>query len=109
VASSHQLAIALKNVCPDNGSAPSHDRRDPPKCSSRTPRRHSFRSSRHNYDELIELTFKAGGAEIEVSVTAEEFRAHQPAHPDRHLIKLHGTISRPETIVVTRDDYAASR
>jgi SIR2-like domain len=63
-----------------------------------------------NYDELIELTFtKAGGAEIAVSVTAEEFRAHQPAHPDRHLIKLHGTISRPETIVLTRDDYAASR
>jgi SIR2-like domain len=62
-----------------------------------------------NVVRLIELTFKAGGAEIEVSVTAEEFRAHQPTHPDRHLIKVHGTISRPETIVLTRDDYAASR
>jgi hypothetical protein len=62
-----------------------------------------------NYDELIELTFKQAGVELEVSSTAQEFREHQPTHPDRHLIKLHGTISRPETIVLTRDDYAASR
>jgi hypothetical protein len=62
-----------------------------------------------NYDELIELKFNEAGVELEVSSTAEEFRAHQPAHPERHLIKLHGTISRQETIVLTRDDYAASR
>jgi hypothetical protein len=62
-----------------------------------------------NYDELIELAFKAAVAEIEVSSTVDEFRTHKPARPGRHLIKLHGTISRPETVVLTRDDYAASR
>src|SRR5215472_15783780 len=29
--------------------------------------------------------------------------------PARHLIKLHGTISEPDTIVLTRSQYAASR
>ena len=62
-----------------------------------------------NYDELIELTFEQAGVSLEVSSTAEEFRANQPAHPERHLIKLHGTISRHETIVLTREDYAGSR
>jgi hypothetical protein len=62
-----------------------------------------------NYDELIELTFRHHGVELAVSSTVEEFRAHQPVRPERHLIKLHGTISREETIVLTRDDYASSR
>jgi hypothetical protein len=62
-----------------------------------------------NYDELIEIAFRSAGLDLRVSATQDEFRAHAQQRPDRHLIKLHGSIDRPETIVLTRDDYAASR
>jgi hypothetical protein len=62
-----------------------------------------------NYDELIELAYKTSGVDLQVSATKAEFVANQPARPPKHLIKLHGTIARPDTIVLTRDDYAASR
>jgi hypothetical protein len=38
---------------------------------------------------------------MEVSSAGEELQ-HEPARPDRHLIKLHGTISWPDTIILTR-------
>jgi hypothetical protein len=44
-----------------------------------------------------------------VSATEEEFQARRAEHPERHLVKLHGSIDRPDSIVLTRDDYARSR
>jgi len=60
-----------------------------------------------NYDELIEASFQ--GNDLVVSVTPQQFVARLSNRPKRHLIKLHGTVSEPETIVLTRSQYAASR
>ncbi len=62
-----------------------------------------------NYDELIETAFQRPGIALRVSATQAEFRSHAQERPDRHLVKLHGSIDRPETIILTRDDDAASR
>lgn len=62
-----------------------------------------------NFDELIEVAFRRSGLALRVSATQEEFRFHAQEGPARHLVKLHGSIDRPETIILTRDDYAASR
>lgn len=62
-----------------------------------------------NYDRLIELGFERSGVELTVSATPDEFLREAPQRPQRHLIKLHGDIEAPDTIVLTRDDYARSR
>jgi len=62
-----------------------------------------------NYDRLIELAFARWQRPLAVSSRPHEFLAQQAKAPERHLVKLHGTIERPETIVLTRDDYARSR
>ncbi len=62
-----------------------------------------------NYDELIELAYRTFGQEVKVSVSPEEFLAHQVDKPRRHIIKIHGSIDRPDTIVLARTDYARSR
>jgi len=60
-----------------------------------------------NYDELIELAFK--GRDLTVSIKPDQFIARLPNKPKHHLIKLHGSISQPDTIVLTRSQYADSR
>jgi hypothetical protein len=60
-----------------------------------------------NYDELIEVAFQ--GKSLTVSVRPEQFVSRLSNKPERHLVKLHGTISEPDTIVLTRSQYAASR
>lgn len=62
-----------------------------------------------NYDELIELTYQTKGLQLRVSSSSQEFTDHRAIKPAYHLIKLHGTISHPDTIVLTRSDYARSR
>lgn len=62
-----------------------------------------------NYDELIEQAYLAAGLPLRVTVSEPEFRARRAERPTRHLVKLHGSIDRPETIVLTRSDYAAAR
>lgn len=62
-----------------------------------------------NYDELIEASFAHAGLPLRVSVTAKEFAAHRQERPERHLVKLHGSIDQPDTVVLTRSDYARSR
>jgi hypothetical protein len=62
-----------------------------------------------NLDELIEMAFRHAGLDLRVSVTQPEFMTHRQHRPERHLVKLHGSIDQPETIVLTRDDYARSR
>jgi hypothetical protein len=62
-----------------------------------------------NYDELIELAFSGSGQSLRVSVTPSEFMAHRQERPERHLVKLHGSIDQPASIVLTREDYARSR
>jgi hypothetical protein len=62
-----------------------------------------------NYDNLIERTFVYRGVELTVSATADEFLAHRNPLPKHHLIKMHGTIDRPTTVVLTRDQYACAR
>jgi hypothetical protein len=62
-----------------------------------------------NYDELIEHAHIQAGLPIRVSADEEEFKAHISQHPARHLVKLHGSVNRPATMVLTRDDYSRAR
>lgn len=62
-----------------------------------------------NYDELIEDTHTALGLSLRVSADEGEFKAHAAQRPDRHLVKVHGSIARPDTIVLTRNDYSRAR
>lgn len=62
-----------------------------------------------NYDRLIELAFARWQTPLTISARPRDFLVHQATAPGRHLVKLHGTIENPETIVLTRNDYARSR
>ena len=62
-----------------------------------------------NYDELIEAAYLDAGLQLRVSISEEQFRARRAENPLRHLVKLHGSIDQPETIVLTRSDYARAR
>jgi SIR2-like domain len=62
-----------------------------------------------NYDELIEAAYLEAGLQLRVSISEEQFRARRGERPVRHLVKLHGSIDQPETIVLTRSDYARAR
>ena len=62
-----------------------------------------------NYDELIERAHVDAGMPIRVSAHEQEFMARLAEHPARHLVKLHGSIDRPDTIVLTRADYSRAR
>lgn len=62
-----------------------------------------------NYDYLIERTYSFRGKDLTVSVTAEEYLAHRHPTPSHHLIKMHGSIDQPATVVLTREDYARAR
>ena len=62
-----------------------------------------------NYDELIEIAFQSSNRDLRVSSTPEEFIAHR-REPDRaHLVKLNGSIDRPETTILSRMDFAKAR
>jgi hypothetical protein len=62
-----------------------------------------------NYDTLIEKTYLFRQTDLTVSSTADEFIAHGNPVPSRHLIKMHGSIDSPSTVVLTRDNYARAR
>jgi hypothetical protein len=62
-----------------------------------------------NYDDLIEQAYTRHGRALTVSSTADEFIAHLHPEPESHLIKIHGSIDRPMTVVLTREDYARAR
>ena len=62
-----------------------------------------------NYDELIETAYNVKGVPIRVSSSPKEFLDNVATQQDIHLVKLHGTIQHPDTIVFTRSDYARSR
>lgn len=62
-----------------------------------------------NYDELIEAAYRGSDLQLRVSISEEQFKARRAENPARHLIKLHGSIDQPETIVLTRTDYARAR
>jgi SIR2-like domain len=62
-----------------------------------------------NYDELIEAAYLDAGLQLRVSISEEQFKARRAEGPARHLVKLHGSIDQPETIVLTRSDYARAR
>jgi hypothetical protein len=62
-----------------------------------------------NYDELIEAAYLEAGLQLRVSIAEEQFKARRAEGPARHLVKLHGSIDQPETIVLTRRDYARAR
>jgi hypothetical protein len=62
-----------------------------------------------NYDELIEWAYADAGRQLRVSASEDQFRARRAENPARHLVKLHGSIDQPDTIVLTRSDYARAR
>ncbi len=55
-----------------------------------------------NYDMLIEEAFR--GQTLTVSASPDQFIARLPQRPERHLVKLHGTIDDLNSIVLTRSD-----
>jgi hypothetical protein len=62
-----------------------------------------------NYDELIEAAYLEAGLQLRVSISEAQFKARRAEGPARHLVKLHGSIDQPDTIVLTRSDYAGAR
>ncbi len=56
---------------------------------------------------LIEEAFR--GQTLTVSASPDQFIARLPQRPERHLVKLHGTIDDLNSIVLTRSDYAGAR
>jgi hypothetical protein len=62
-----------------------------------------------NYDELIEAAYAEAGQQLRVTISEEQFKARRAERPDRHLVKIHGSIDQPESIVLTRSDYARAR
>lgn len=62
-----------------------------------------------NYDELIELAFQRDGLPVRVSSTPQEHMSHQLDSSRTHLVKLNGTINRPDTTILCRMDFAKAR
>ena len=62
-----------------------------------------------NYDELIELAFRSIGRDVRVSSTPAEFNAHRQERDLVHLVKLNGSIDRPDTTILCRMDFAKAR
>ena len=62
-----------------------------------------------NYDELIELAFRSTGSDVRVSSTPAEFDAHRQEKDLVHLVKLNGSIDRPDTTILCRMDFAKAR
>jgi hypothetical protein len=62
-----------------------------------------------NYDELIEAAYLEAGQHLRVSVSEDQFKARRAESQAPHLVKLHGSIDQPDSIVLTRDDYARAR
>lgn len=62
-----------------------------------------------NYDELIELAFRSNGGNVRVSSTPAEFNARRQERNFVHLVKLNGSIDRPETTILCRMDFANAR
>ncbi len=59
-----------------------------------------------NYDRLLELAFQEQGREVDVVV--EDPQIGRVTERSRTtLVKMHGCVSRPHTLVVTREDYDA--
>ncbi|MBT2511298.1 SIR2 family protein [Streptomyces sp. ISL-98] len=58
-----------------------------------------------NYDELLEDALRNQGRKFSVVASEEAARASSDVHG--HVIrKIHGTLSQPQTLIITRDDYA---
>ena len=62
-----------------------------------------------NFDELIELAFRSTGRDVRVSSTPAEFNAHRQERDLVHLVKLNGSIDRPDTTILCRMDFAKAR
>lgn len=57
-----------------------------------------------NFDQLMEHAFRAQGHQVNVVI--EDSQVGRIRKGDRvALVKMHGCVSAPDTIVVTRDDY----
>lgn len=62
-----------------------------------------------NYDELIEIAFQDSGRDLRVSSTPAEFLVHWRESDRTHLVKLNGSIARPDTTILSRMDFAKAR
>ncbi len=59
-----------------------------------------------NFDELLEDSLRRTGAKYELVISDEGARIYSDRR-GRQLRKIHGTISQPNSLVVTRSDYAS--
>lgn len=62
-----------------------------------------------NYDRLLERTYTANQLDCTVSSTEADFKQTFSTKPANHVVKLHGTIDKPDTVVLTRTDYSRAR
>ncbi|WP_322544570.1 SIR2 family protein [Rhodococcoides fascians] len=62
-----------------------------------------------NYDRLLERTYIENQLDFAVSSTEADFLQTFSTKPTNHVVKLHGTIDKPDTVVLTRTDYSRSR
>lgn len=62
-----------------------------------------------NYDRLLERTYIENQLDFTVSPTEADFRQTFSTKTTNHIVKLHGTIDKPDTVVLTRTDYSRAR
>jgi hypothetical protein len=62
-----------------------------------------------NYDQVLEQAYRAANVQLDVSIDEEQFKGNLARRPARHLVKMHGGIENPSTVILTRTDYAKSR
>jgi hypothetical protein len=62
-----------------------------------------------NYDQVLEQAYRAANVRLDVSIDEEQFKGNLARRPARHLVKMHGSIEKANTIILTRNDYARSR
>lgn len=62
-----------------------------------------------NYDNLIESAFEGAGRQLLVSSTYDDYKLQAGVQGVPHLLKLYGTLSRPETVILPGTQAAEAR
>jgi len=63
-----------------------------------------------NFDEFIERALDAEGIKYRVICTSEEFQEYKNSgYSEFTILKIHGTVSRPETIVAVANHYKSGK
>lgn len=91
------LALAIERAVGRNKASSIHDRIATLPCNL-------FYTT--NFDELLEESLGHNGVEFDVIASDVDARFYGRDHNRCQVRKLHGTIRRPDTLVITRTDFA---